>query len=61
MPLIYMGLNTLLDKSETRVYNVGIVDKYGSVDINTAENPEWRLTLSSWRPGRTNEDNLPFT
>jgi hypothetical protein len=54
-PLVYMGLNALLDHSETLVYKVSVVDKYESVDVNTATNPVWRLTLSSWRPGRIYE------
>jgi hypothetical protein len=54
-PLVYMGLNSLLDHSETIVYQVVVIDKYESVDINTANNPAWRLTLSSWRPGRIYE------
>lgn len=59
-PLVFMGLNSVLDHSRPVVYTVDIVDKYESVDVNTAANPAWRLTLSSWRPHR-NLEILPVS
>jgi hypothetical protein len=51
-PLVFMALKSLLDRSDTVVHTTALVDKYESTDPNTAANPTWRLTVSSWRPGR---------
>lgn len=59
-PLVYMGLNAVLDSSAASVHRVDVMDRYESIDPNTSANPAWRLTLASWRPGRSIEI-LPVT
>ncbi|MEW6077163.1 MAG: hypothetical protein AB1724_05100 [Thermodesulfobacteriota bacterium] len=51
-PLVFMGLNAVLDRSPAAVREVVVLNKYESTDPNTGANPMWRLTLASWRPGR---------